>query len=102
MGNTERHSFNFILSTVHAALYNVIISTRSAEYSDRAMLSRHRGEMQIDFISAVAFLRLPHVTKTVISGKDRKIRGKCQTVEGLYYTPGVVYSDHRLTEQDSS
>lgn len=43
MGNTERHSFNFILSTVWAFLYNVIISSRSAGSSDRAMLSRHRG-----------------------------------------------------------
>lgn len=43
MGNTERHSFNFILSTVQAVLYNVIISSRSAGSSDRAMLSRHRG-----------------------------------------------------------
>lgn len=43
MGNTERHSFNFILFTVQAALYNVIISSRSAGSSDRAMLSRHWG-----------------------------------------------------------
>lgn len=43
MGNTEHHSFNFILSTVQATLYNFIISSRSAESSDRAMLSRHWG-----------------------------------------------------------
>lgn len=43
MGNTERHSFNFILSTVPATLYNIIISSRSAGSSDRAMLSRHWG-----------------------------------------------------------
>lgn len=58
-------------------------------------------EMQIDFISAVAFLRPPHVTQTVISGKDMKIRGKCQPVVGLYYAGIVVYSDQQRVEQDT-
>lgn len=62
MGNTEHHSFNFIPSSVLATRYNVIISSRSAGSSDRAVLSRHWGEMQIDFISAVAFLGPPLVT----------------------------------------
>lgn len=62
MGNTEHHSFNFIPSTVPATRYNVIISSRSPGSSDRAVLSRHWGEMQIDFISAVAFLGPPLVT----------------------------------------
>lgn len=84
MGNTVHHSFNFIPSTVQATLYNVIISSRSAGSSDRAMLSRHWGKMQIDFISAMAFLGPPYVTQTVISGRDMKIRGKCQSVEEPY------------------
>ena len=43
MGNIEHHSFNFILSTTQATRHNVIISSRSAGSSDRAMLSRHWG-----------------------------------------------------------
>lgn len=58
--------------------------------------------MQIDFISVMAFLRPPHVTQTVISGKDMKIRGKCQTVEAVHYTQCVVYFDRWLMEQDTS
>lgn len=80
MGNTVHHSFNFIPSTVQATLYNVIISSRSAGSSDRGHVIQALGEMQIDFISAMAFLGPPHVTQTVISGKDMKIRGKCQSV----------------------
>lgn len=38
-------------------------------------------EMQIDSISAMAFLKPLQVTETVISGKDMKIRGKCQTAD---------------------
>lgn len=70
MGNTEHHSFNFIPSSVPATRYNVIISSRSAGSSDRAVLSRHWGEMQIDFISAVAFLGPSTCyTQPAISGK---------------------------------
>lgn len=65
MGNAERHSFNFIPSSVLATRYNVIISSRSVGSSDRAVLSWHWGEMQIDFISAVAFLGPPLVTHTL-------------------------------------
>lgn len=55
MGNTERHSFNFIFSTVQAALYNVIISSRSAGSSDRAMLFRHQGNANWFHISGGIF-----------------------------------------------
>ena len=59
------------------------------------------GEMQIDFISGMAFLKPPHATQSVISGKDMKIRGKCQTVDWLYNMKSVVYSDHQIMKQDT-
>lgn len=61
IGNIERHSFNFIPSTVQAALYNVIISSRSVGPLTGPCYPDTR-EMQIDFISAMAFLRPLHVT----------------------------------------
>lgn len=55
IGNTERRSFNFILSTARAALHNVIISSRSAGPSDRALLSRHWGNANWFHISGGIF-----------------------------------------------
>lgn len=55
MGNTERHSFNFIFSTEQVALHNVIISGRSAGSSDRAMLSRRWGNANWFHISLGIF-----------------------------------------------
>lgn len=55
IGNTELRSFNFILSTARAALHNVIISSRSAGPSDRALLSRHWGNANWFHISGGIF-----------------------------------------------
>lgn len=54
-GSSERRSFNFILSTARAALHNVIISSRSAGPSDRAVLSRHWGNANWFHISGGIF-----------------------------------------------
>lgn len=55
-GNHREHrSFNFILSTARAALHNVIISSRSAGPSDRAVLSRHWGNANWFHISSGIF-----------------------------------------------
>lgn len=55
IGNSQRRSFNFILSTARAALHNVIISSRSAGPSDRAVLSRHWGNANWFHISGGIF-----------------------------------------------
>lgn len=55
IGNSERRSFNFILSTARDALHNVIISSRSAGPSDRAVLSRHWGNANWFHISGGIF-----------------------------------------------